>query len=293
MTKLQELGFNIGQKRFIIRLKAVIADAPARSFIKCCSNHNAYYGCERCKQKGEWYRSGIEKKGRVIFPDNQAGQSTDLDFSTFVDKHYQTNYSPLLYLGIGMVTDIPLDYMHLVCLGVARKFLHPWLKGKLPYRISSAMISNTSTRLLELAPYIPTEFARRPRSLSELDYWKATEYRQFVVYTGPIVLHGILSGEKYEHFLLLHTAMYILLSCNAQISAWNKFAQDMLQVFVHKAPSLYGKEFLIYNMHSLIHLADDARKFGPLDNISAFCFENHMQTMKRMLRKRKDRKSVV
>lgn len=38
-------------------------------------------------------------------------------------------------------------------------------------------------------------------------------------------------------------------------------------------------------MHSLLHLADDYGRFGPLDNCSAFPFENYMKTLKGMLRK--------
>ena len=48
---------------------------------------------------------------------------------------------------------------------------------------------------------------------------------------------------------------------------------------------LYGSNMLAYNVHSLIHLADDAQIYGSLDNVSAFPFENYMQTLKKLLRK--------
>ena len=41
---------------------------------------------------------------------------------------------------------------------------------------------------------------------------------------------------------------------------------------------------MVYNVHSLYHLTDDALKFGPLDRISAFPFENSMQYLLKMLR---------
>jgi len=35
----------------------------------------------------------------------------------------------------------------------------------------------------------------------------------------------------------------------------------------------------------LVHLADDASKFGPLDNVSCFPFENYLQSLKKFIRK--------
>jgi hypothetical protein len=55
--------------------------------------------------------------------------------------------------------------------------------------------------------------------------------------------------------------------------------------FVKNASILYGKGMLVYNFHSLIHLAEDCKKFGKLDNFSAFPFENASQGLKRLVRK--------
>ena len=42
---------------------------------------------------------------------------------------------------------------------------------------------------------------------------------------------------------------------------------------------LFSKKFLVYNVHSLSHISDDALKYGFLDNVSAFPFENAMQRL--------------
>ena len=44
--------------------------------------------------------------------------------------------------------------------------------------------------------------------------------------------------------------------------------------------NLYGMDQLVYN----IHLADEARKFGVLDNISSFKYESYLGQLKKLVR---------
>ena len=55
-------------------------------------------------------------------------------------------------------------------------------------------------------------FARKIKSLQEAKIWKATEFRQFLLYTGPVVLHGILKPTFYQNFLLLSVYAKLTLS---------------------------------------------------------------------------------
>ena len=63
---------------------------------------------------------------------------------------------------------------------------------------------------------MPSEFARQPRSLVELDHWKATEFCQFLSYTGPVVFRGILPDNLYQHFLSLSIAISVMLDMNIE-----------------------------------------------------------------------------
>lgn len=104
--------------------------------------------------------------------------------------------------------------------------------------------------------------------------WKATEFRDFLLYTGPLVLKGVLPSATYKHFMALTTAIRILSS--ASFLKYN--------VAVKHFRTIYGVNQMTYNVHGLLHLASDSAKFGPLDKFSAFKFESHLGKLKRKLR---------
>lgn len=105
-----------------------------------------------------------------------------------------------------------------------------------------------------------SEFARKPRSLKELKRWKATEFRAFLLYTGPVVLRDAIPKQKYQHFLTLTVAITCLLN-NEFLESRNEFGNSLLKHFVKTTLSiqLYGPEYISHNFHNLLHLADDAK----------------------------------
>ena len=63
------------------------------------------------------------------------------------------------------------------------------------------------------------------------------------------------------------------------------YCETLLKIFVQQSVKLYGKRFISFNVHSLIHLAKDVEKFGPIDSFSCYPFENHLQKLKNLVRK--------
>lgn len=190
--------------------------------------------------------------------------------------------SVLENLSIGMVSQIPLDYMHLVCLGVTKKVLQLWMKTKRTVGLSTENLLSTSDRLIAIRPYIPAEFARKPRSLQDLDRWKATKFRQFLLYTAVVVLKSIMPPTYYDHFVSLSVAIRIL-DDHDLCKSLNAYTNSLLVWFVSNFGQLYGKKHISYNIHNLIHLANDVKVFGCLDNFSCFKFKNYMQKIKKKL----------
>ena len=42
------------EKMFTFKVSNSICDAPARAFVKAVKGHNAYHGCDKCTQAGEY-----------------------------------------------------------------------------------------------------------------------------------------------------------------------------------------------------------------------------------------------
>ena len=76
--------------------------------------------------------------------------------------------------------------------------------------------------------------------------------------------------------------MRILLSsntCDEDMSLCSK----LLKKFCYDGIQLYGRGFITYNIHSLIHLVDDFVLHGSLDFISCFPFESYLGIKKILL----------
>ncbi|XP_032675527.1 uncharacterized protein LOC116846152 [Odontomachus brunneus] len=174
--------------------------------------------------------------------------------------------------------------MHLVCLGVVKKLLSAWISGKFSRaaKLSGRSINVICHKLEILRQYCPSDFARRSRSISVYSKYKATELRQFLLYTDPIIMYGLLGEQFYKHFLLLHCAIRVLVSKSSSRQLLH-FAELALQKFVLRSDNLYGTTFASYNVHGL--LTNDVRRLGSLDSYSAFPYESNMSIFRKYCRK--------
>lgn len=130
-----------------------------------------------------------------------------------VDHNYHVGSIDLLIIpNLGLVTYVSLDYMHLVCLAVMKKLFRLWMFGyrrvsdKVLFKMESYFIKCISKWLESITSFVPTEFSRKPRTLKEIKNWKATEFRQILLYTGVIVFRTVLRKP----------VLIILLNCMQQ-----------------------------------------------------------------------------
>ena len=280
-ASIKESGIAVCGKRMSVSIEHFSCDVPARAFLKCSKGHSGYFSCERCDVRG------AVVEGRMTFATVDNTKRTDAGFHAMqYDGTHQLGRSPLLDIDFPCVSGFSLDYMHLVCLGVVRRMLTYLKKGPRLCRLSKHQLGRINESLQEFRGQLPSEFARQPRGLDDLDHWKATEFRQFLLYTGPLVLKDVLAPEVFQHFLKLSVGISILLdSDDNRRHHYLDFSSALLSSFVLTCPEIFGPTFSVFNVHSLCHLADDASNFSrSLNSLSCFAFENHLQIIKKSVR---------
>lgn len=177
--------------------------------------------------------------------------------------------------------------MHCTLLSVTKQLLKHWiLERRQVYSIKSNFIEQISKDIVMISCQAPSDFNRRLRPLEHMKRYKATEYRQLLLYILPVVLQYSLNGILYDHFLKLVCAIRIL--CDKKICVLqNSIASSLLKSFVKdfSTHSKYKKINATFNVHSLLHLADDVYKYKtPLDDYSSFKFEIFLQYLKKMIK---------
>lgn len=281
ITELLEMkrnGLHTNYGIIKVKLGPFVCDAPMRSYLKQIISHSGYSSCERCEQKGEYHG------GHVSLLQTECPLRTNASFNAKSDgnHHIPAQISPLeVRLNFPMVSHFVLDYMHLTCIGIMKRLLLRWKNSKPNCKkchLSPCQKTLLDNKLSVLSKHIPSDFPRKFEStFMHISHWKATEYRLMMVYVGAVLLAEKFFPEQYyQNFLLLLAAMRVLLSNDMQDNI--PTVRSIIKQFIEESATLYGKEFVSYNVHSLLHLPDDYAHFGNLQQISAFPFESYLGT---------------
>ena len=256
----------------------VVGDLPARAAMKCVKGHTYAQGCEFCT-----IRSVRVEHTNVFLKPEVGGERTDVGFVREVDSDYHKDTSPFVELGLDMIWGFPLDYMHLVCEGVVKRMLQFMLSGgKGNASLVGENLASVNRRLQRFSKSIPGDFQRTGRDFEKFKYFTATEFRLFLLYTGPFALKGNVAQNVWKSWVFLSLAIRLLVSPN-QGEPTITLAESLLQEFYVTAVEAFGRRFPVMNVHLLLHLGDCVRRYGSLDTFSAFKFETENMKLKKFI----------
>lgn len=120
--------------------------------------------------------------------------------------------------------------------------------------------------------------------MTSLTQNSAAEFRFFALYISSIILSRYFTGAKRKyltHWVFLIQALWILSSYKINATDLSR-AENLIKLFVLQVGSLYGTEFWDLEVHLLLHLADQVKRFGPLWTHGCWVFEHMVGQIKRI-----------
>nr|XP_049465985.1 uncharacterized protein LOC120952913 [Anopheles coluzzii] len=280
LNRVMDQGVTINKTKIGIDLRVIIADSPARAFIKGVANFNAANGCIKCKIVGK----KDKKTHRMVF-EGTAEPRTNKEFRQGdYEISHQKRPTPLLDIKDKDIIKILsiADDLHLLHLGIAKKLGKGYAEGSLaPFPKWNEEDREEISKILAKTK-LPAEINRAMRPLKYLAYWKGSEYRTFLNHISIALLRGRIHDDAYHHFKLFYVAI-TLFSSNHFKNHWD-YAEALLKQFVEDFGLIYGKSHITSNVHNLLHIAEDVREFGPLPTISSYPFESRLNFLKRLVR---------
>ena len=126
----------------------------------------------------------------------------------------------------------------------------------------------------------PCEITRVPKPIIDSKY-KASEWKNFLLYYSLPILQDSMRQKYYKHWFLFVYSMNLYLK--AQITNEElKLAKEAMIQFVKQVEPLYGKKFMRYNTHLLLHIPLYIKNYGSLWAWSAFPFETFNGVIKKL-----------
>lgn len=194
-------------------------------------------------------------------------------------KHGQMPFLPLVPR---LPFSCPIDIMHMADLGTMRYLLNSIVKEHERYG-RTILRDRDRVEVDNLLADIrwPTSFSRKVRALADLADYKAQEFRSFRL-IAPILI-GFVRDPDVVAMLLLFSHALILLNREVLRDADIDRAEEIIRVFHMCLRSVFGPGSLRANAHGLQHLAEQARRYGPLFTQSAYSFEGHIGNIVRLV----------
>lgn len=138
-------------------------------------------------------------------------------------------------------------------------------------------IKEMDNLLLNMKP--PSEVTRCPRSITKRASWKATEWKTFLLYCSLACFKELLPKKYYEHWFLFAYSIHIFMKIKIEEDEF-KAASKAMRLHVLEIELLYEEDFMLYNVHLLLHIAYCIKLFGALWAWSTFPYEGYNCVLK-------------
>ncbi|EFN84418.1 hypothetical protein EAI_10745, partial [Harpegnathos saltator] len=178
-----------------------------------------------------------------------------------------------------IINNLHVEWMHCVALGVCRQFIKMWFDSSFyeKHFYLGNQIYYVNKLLCSYKPSL--KVSRTPRKISDYKHWKAHKFVIFLLFYSIPIFKEMFPRKLLHHWSLLVDAISILLKTFILCSEI-LYVEKYIVEFVKNVEVLYGKEFMSFNVHLLLHLSRSVLIWGPLWAHSSFCYEDFNQELK-------------
>ena len=263
-------------------------DKPARASLMEMNLHSSILGCMYCftelvtvKIDNRTYKTFPIKDARQLEREDDDFSATAITSELTSRTQYGQKATPFLenFTSFKPISGQIIDLMHCVHGGSVKKIcylLFHYDNRNMPFSVYKH-IDKIDKLILQLRP--PTVFIQRLRSLKFMNYFRAHEYRSFILYYGPIVLRQFISENQYQNLVELSQICFL-----SSLSFFDEqtiaVLENKIEKFLDGFSKIYGSHYVSINLHEMIHIPKNIRNNGAIFNWSCYGFENFNKILK-------------
>lgn len=289
---LETKGFVFRNEVFRPAITHAVFDLPAKAAFQQTMQYNGYFECGYCMHRGENFEGVIRyptTEQTICYRENKTFISVmrkilqNPKYNSVHENGIKGISPAIAFAFFDMVKSFGLDYMHSVCICVLKTLHEFWFNPSKKHnsciKKKSQVLFNRRIRSIKPCRFI----SRLPRSFDFRKLFKASEFRNNLLFYLPVGLQGFLEKKYLDHFNLLSSSIYKLLSTSISEQDISE-VENNLNLFVRQYEEFYGIENMTMNVHLLSHITFCVRNLGPLWAQSMFAFESNNATFSRYVR---------
>ncbi|XP_029176946.1 uncharacterized protein LOC114945028 [Nylanderia fulva] len=290
LISLHEVGItrNVpGEEEIHIRVHTIASpvDSVARPLLQNIKQYNGSFGCSFCLHEGIHIEvgkgmtrvyPGYVKEPRTL---HQHEVDCEIAVQTGTTPHGVKGPTVLMLLPVFDITSsFTPDYMHSVLLEVTKTFTDAWFNSSNHEKnwYIGNKVDLIDEKLLQIKP--PCEITRTPRSINERNLWKASEWKNFLLYYSLICLQNVMPLQYVRHWFLFICSMHIFLQEKINGVDFST-AKNALKIVPESQPTALA-QFNVTNSTKQIHIESppkdlDTRRVPYTDRKASSQFGRH------------------
>ncbi|CAF1044042.1 unnamed protein product, partial [Brachionus calyciflorus] len=269
-----------------IQVYGIICDSPAKSLVMNTTHFNGYFGCPYCLNPGSYnhlYRKMTFSQKDFELRTKESFENYSMEGTDKIPR-YGVKGNVIISSLIDFTNGLPLDYMHLLCLGIFKRILNLWFDSsnhQFEFYIGKPKTKRKIQNELKKFKF-PHTLSRIDFEIENYNTWKATEIRTFFLYICIPLLKNILKPKYFWNIACLIFAVKMLHQLRDRVDL--RKAEDLIKVFSKWFITYYGEDNLTFTFHCISkHLVDDVKLHGSLISHSMFSAESSLGYFRRSL----------